>query len=134
MQRDMALVRKLLLAIEASERPLDTGLVRISNFSNDQIAEHVRILSEAGLVEGVAKTGERGTHWSELRLTWAGHDFIDAARNEQLWRAVTEAINGRTGTASFDVWRAALLDETFKSLGVPPSDDPQPARKSHITG
>lgn len=129
MQRDMALVRKLLLAIEASERPLDTGFVRIANFTGEQIAEHVRMLCEAGLVEGVATSTERGVRWSELRLTWIGHDFIDAARNEVVWRAVNDAINGSTGTASFSVWRAALLDETFKSLGVPPSEDNLPNRK-----
>ncbi len=42
MKRDMDLVRKILLAIEASERPLDSTLIRIGGYTHDNLTEHMR--------------------------------------------------------------------------------------------
>ena len=43
MKRDMDLVRKIMLAVEASERPLDSSLIRIAGYTPETITEHMRL-------------------------------------------------------------------------------------------
>lgn len=124
MTRDMELVRKILLAIAASERPLDSAMVRISHYAPEQIGEHIRLLQEARLVDGTATMGpDRRQRWSELRLTWWGHDFIECARNETIWRKANEALSGSSGSSGYvglDVWRQTLIESAFLVLGRAP--------------
>jgi hypothetical protein len=44
-----------------------------------------------------------------VRLTWAGHEFLDAARDEQRWIKVKESVEG-LGGIPFEVVRAELLE------------------------
>ena len=76
----MDLVRKIMLAVEASDRRLDSSMIRITGYTGESITEHLRLLDEAGLIEGtMAYSVEHTLKWIELRLTWGGHDFFDAA-------------------------------------------------------
>jgi hypothetical protein len=122
MKRDMDLVRKILLAVEASERPLDSSLIRISSYAGEDITEHMRLLNEAGLVEGIsAYSVEHRLKWIELRLTWSGHDFLDAARNENLWNEIMSEVRKQTGAVSFDVLKGLLASaarETYQQTQV----------------
>jgi hypothetical protein len=117
MKRDMDLVRKILLAIEASERPLDSTLIRISGYAGDSITEHMRLLNEAGLIEGIASYSvEHRLKWIELRLTWGGHDFLDAARNETLWNDTMVMVRTQSGSVAFDVLKRLLADAAHEAL------------------
>ena len=127
MTRDMELVRKILLAVAANERPLDSVMVRIAGYTADQVGEHIRLLNEARLLEGNTTLGpDRRPRWNELRLTWWGHDFIDCARNETIWRTAGEALGPNKGTASLDTWRKALTDAAFLILGHMPDGRRRP--------
>ena len=45
------------------------------------------LLNEARLVKAVNFSTTYGdSNWVPLRLTWEGHDFLDAARNEDRWK------------------------------------------------
>lgn len=121
MTRDMELVRKILLAIAANERPLDSLMVRIANYTPEQVGEHIRLLQEARLLDGNASLGpDRRPRWSELRLTWWGHDFIECARNDAIWRMANEALGPRNGLATFDMWRRTLIESAYRVLGRAP--------------
>ena len=94
MKRDMDLVRSILIAIEKNEK----DIVRRQDFdrtfqqnspdgttwTNKQIIEHVRIMGQAGLIEAKMLLGPRG--FSAISLTWAGHEFLDNARDENVWQ------------------------------------------------
>lgn len=111
MKRDMDLVRKILLAVEASDRPLDSSLIRIAGYTGEGITEHMRLLNEAGLVEGIsAYSVEHRLKWIELRLTWSGHDFLDAARNESVWVETVAEVRKKTGAVPFEVLKGLLMD------------------------
>ena len=77
MKRDIEIVRKLLLRAEAPD-----GGVSI----NDPVETyHVRIMIDAGLVEGRISeeiTSGAPRHSRIHLLTWAGHEFLDAAPND----------------------------------------------------
>lgn len=117
MKRDMDLVRKILLAVEASERPLDSSLIRISGYSGESITEHMRLLNEAGLVEGIsAYSVEHRLKWIDVRLTWAGHDFLDAARNETVWAETVAEVRKKVGSVPFEVLKGVLVDLARESV------------------
>jgi hypothetical protein len=136
MTRDMELVRKILLAVAANERPLDSMMVRIAGYTPEQVGEHIRQLHEARLLDGNAMMGpDRRPRWNELRLTWWGHDFIECARNDTIWRTASDALGPGNGNASLDQWRKALIESAFVVLGrmpdgrrrpTPPEEQPPP--------
>lgn len=106
MKRDMDIVRALLLRAEAA-----TGSVGI----NDPVETyHVRIMIEGGLIEGRISeeiTADAPRHSHIHNLTWAGHDFLDAARNDTVWHTAKEKIL-KPGVS----WTFELLKETLKAL------------------
>jgi hypothetical protein len=90
------MVRALLLQIEES------GKIHPDAASQPFIRGHVEMLDEAKLIEGRAP--------NSLKLTWAGREFADLVRSDDVWFAVVERI-GRVGSAPFDVWCHLLARE-----------------------
>jgi hypothetical protein len=116
LKRDLDLVRRILLRIE--ESPEGAGASRFTDFVEDgcevsSIHYHVRLLKDAGLIE--ADELVPGQWWPE-RLTWAGHEFLDAARNEELWNDVKKQVLQGGGSAPFALVRELLLDGSRERL------------------
>jgi len=86
MQRDMDLIRKIMLAVEEAASTLGTIEVKIDGYTDQQVAYHVALLREAGLLHAVDLSSKSGLDFRPTRLTWAGHEFLDAARNDTIWR------------------------------------------------
>ena len=119
----MELVRKLMLAIAVAERPLDSLQVRIAHYPAEQVAAHIRQMHDARLVDGSLAPGpEPRTHWTDLRLTWLGHDFVECARSETIWHTAQELLGADAATASLDTWRKTLIEATYRVLGRSPED------------
>jgi hypothetical protein len=97
----MDLVRRILLAIEANPSGRAPDKLRIEEYTEDQIGYHVTIMMEAGLVEGYDTNhleSESPTA-AATRLTWEGHEFLDASRDESRWekaKGVAKTIGGAT--------------------------------------
>lgn len=96
MKRDMDLVRNLLLAIESHPQldgtgaiqPEEPGELGITDHSFEEVAYHLAMLIEAGLVEGQMTPMQRLPVIS--KLTWRGHDFLDTIRDPAIWRETKE--------------------------------------------
>lgn len=77
MKREMDLIRELLLQIEEFDQCLG-GDVEIKAGENEArvVAEHLRLLVEARLIEGNAVPDDEYAfdHILPTRLTWSGHD------------------------------------------------------------
>ena len=101
MKRDMELVRKLLFLAE--EEGKDDKLCE--EYGQEKVAGHVAILRDAKLIDGVIEYDQVGRPFASviLRLTWAGHEFLDNARNDTVWNKVTSTIKNAATTASFEV-------------------------------
>ena len=108
MKRDMELVRKLLFLAEEDGK--DDELCE--EYGQDVVAGHVAILLDAKLIVGEVVCNEVGVPVASviLRLTWAGHEFLDNARNDTIWRGVISKVKSAALTVSFDV-----LAELLKS-------------------
>jgi hypothetical protein len=89
MKRDMDLIRMLLLQQEDGKKP--PGL---DEYPGEVQAYHAGLLIDAGLVEGQTAPGGQGEIIGAVitRLTWAGHDFLDAARSDTVWNKAKEKV------------------------------------------
>ncbi|MBI2887056.1 MAG: DUF2513 domain-containing protein, partial [Chloroflexi bacterium] len=103
MQRDMELARKILLEIE--KQPYTMGWVDldISGYSAHAVSYHVQIMAEASLVEADDVSTFGGSDWRAKRLTWAGHEFLDASRDEGRWKEALTVVKKAGGGLTFDV-------------------------------
>ncbi len=119
MKRDMDLIRKLLLYLETMN-PYDRDVpIRIDGYRQDQIEYHGYLLVDAGLATGVAQTtlANRQPEYYLTGLTWAGREFLDAARNETHWKKAKEAVAG-VGGFTLGILQALLVAYTKEQLGL----------------
>ena len=110
MKRDMDLARDILFAIEQNEDvPLGWIDLNIPGRSSEEVAYHVLILAEAGLIEAHPLSTHSGFDYRPKRLTWQGHEFLDTARSNTLWERAKKETLKQTGGLSLDLLKAALL-------------------------
>jgi len=113
MQRNMDLVRTILVRIEDSSSGWAAQPFGIAGFMPEQVGYHARIMIEDGLIEHVGNSAE-----GPMRsLTWKGHEFLDLARDQKRWNQAKATI-GKVGSAPISVWMKVLQDLMFKDLGV----------------
>lgn len=105
MKRDMNLIRLILLDVEGEEE------VDLSSYTEEQIGYHRWLLINAGLAEGTDDIGYEDLHPNAFItwLNWEGHDFLDAARDEDIWNTAQQTISEKVGTVAFDVFKALLI-------------------------
>ncbi|KDN29998.1 hypothetical protein VFDL14_04485 [Vibrio fortis] len=113
MKRDMDLIRKLVLFIEEKEDDHPIIKAPFEGYSNLQLEEHYHLLFEAGLVrcETICSnsTPSRVVKVIPFSLTWEGHEFADAVRNETIWEKAKEKIISQVGGLPFDVLKGVLI-------------------------
>jgi hypothetical protein len=109
MKRDLDLVRRILLHLEGegeNASPSGWSAFVEDGYDLPTIHYHVRLLHDAGLIE--ADEIVPGQWWPE-RMTWAGHEFLDAARNEELWQETKRRVAGSVGSAPFLLFHETLI-------------------------
>ena len=119
MQRNMELVRKILLKLESSPdgwAPEDFG---IQSFSPQEIGYHVHIMFQESLIEAIDVTarGSSGPEAMPRSLTWKGHEFLDLARDQSRWNRARSMID-KIGGAPISVWVKVLSDLLLQSVDV----------------
>ncbi|MDH0958965.1 DUF2513 domain-containing protein [Pseudomonas chengduensis] len=102
MKRDMDVIRQLVLRLE------DGYLNKLDGVEAPVYLYHAQLLIEAGLAEGALAAPNRGVPTAALlwRLTWLGHDFADAIRNDTIWNSAKEKVIKPSASWTFGV----LLD------------------------
>lgn len=113
MKRDMDLIRQLLLAIEDADGLFTTKGWRDSEYTREQLREHMALLDDAGLIVNVTHT--RGSSMC-TRLSWDGHEFLDAARSDTIWQKAKAKLTAATGSLSFELLKGLLIDEAKNIL------------------
>lgn len=83
MKRDMDLIRDVLFLYEEGT-PIDE-----SQYSNDQIHEHILLLKDAGFIitESFYPPEGGALHYRD-RLSWEGHEFIARIRENEIWNKI----------------------------------------------
>ena len=116
MKRDMELIRYILLQKEAEE-PIDGG--------HAEVVYHIALLKEAGFVEAVIRNDPLGVPSDAviLKLTWAGHDFLDAARDNKIWNMAKEKFIKPGVSWTFSILLEWLKQQAHQRVfGVTPSN------------
>jgi len=118
MKRDMDLIRAMLLTIESYPSGFAPEIV-IPGYTQEQINYHAVLLGEAGLAvaNNVTAFGDTTPQAIIVRLTWAGHEFLDSARENQIWNQAKDSIN-KIGGASLQIWVMVLTEFIKKKLSL----------------
>ncbi len=118
MKRDMELIRLLLLQVEHEEG--DGEKPTLEGYSEAMIAHNCALIIEAGLVHGSVIENETGLPRGAvlLRLTWAGHDFLDSARDNAIWNKAKGTLLKKGGSWSFELLKEYLIFEARQRLGI----------------
>src|ERR1041385_4598420 len=119
MKRDMNLIRLLLLETEGEDLKPD-----LSAYTEERHVYHSALLIEAGLLHGEVIPDATGqpTETATLRLTWAGHEFLDAARNDTIWHNAGERIKKSGVNVTFTLLSEVLKQLLKQHLGFAPDD------------
>ncbi len=84
MKRDMDLVREILMVCADHEHGRAPRDLAIDGYSEEQIGHHAYLMMQAGLVEAadVTTMGSESPEAVVTSVTWAGHEFLEASRDE----------------------------------------------------
>jgi hypothetical protein len=109
MKRDMDLVRQVLLQIEAA--PYGGAWIELSlpDHSDEEVTYHIKLLAEASLIEAINLSSHGNLVWQPQCLTWAGHEFLEAARDESRWKKAKSMVLEKSGGMLFSVLKDVLV-------------------------
>ena len=105
MKRDMDLCRKILLSVEAREGTVGPARVELEGYTEGEIGYHAKLLADQGLLEGQDNTH----HYAPRCLTYKGHDFLEAARDDTRWKKAKAEITEKGLPVTLDVMKGVLL-------------------------
>jgi hypothetical protein len=120
MKRDMDLIRTIMLHLEAyPDADLNLEEVVLEGYADDVVLGHLILLEEAGFIEmNVERYGGGGHQIFIHRITWPGHEFLEAVRNETIWAKSTKVILSAGFGLGWPLLQAVLRAKAAEHLGV----------------
>lgn len=115
MKRDVDLIRQLLFDIEqhGCECTLESLRNTATHEADERKRYHLRLCIDAGLAKEIDRSA---TGSPCVRLTNAGHEFLDICRGDQRWQAAKSIVHQQTGGLSLAVLRAVLTKWAVQSI------------------
>lgn len=116
MQRDMDLIRRITLAVHQSDKPVAS----LEGVGRDVFAQHVQLMSEAGLVYAALQPNDMRPATTAViwRLTWAGHEFADAIMDDTIWNKAKENVIKPAASWTFGILVEYLKVQINHSIGL----------------
>jgi len=111
-KRDIDFLRRILLDLESGSSVHDAGE------DLQTLHYHIQLLDDVGLI--VADELVPGQWWPE-RITWAGHEFLDLARNDISWNRTKSNVASKVGSAPFAIVQELLARDLRSALGSAPT-------------
>lgn len=118
MQRDMELARGILLAVEAHGKPVGWVKLSVPDRSEEEVSYHVELLQEAGLIEAEEMSSLASYEWLPKRLTWDGHEFLDAIRNDTIWSQTKSVVAEKGGSIPFELLKELAITVARTYFGL----------------
>ena len=117
MKRDMDLVREILFALEDAPFNGDPIELTIQDYPHDEVSYHVMLLHEAKLIYAIDETlGEGDISWQPVYLTWEGHEFLEAAKDDTRWNRAKTQLKQKGVPMIFDIFKSLLLTYANQTL------------------
>lgn len=123
MIRDLDLIRVLMLHLEQATTFV-TDRDAIDGYSRDKVAYHLALIIESGFAEGQPLYGNTGSDPTipgavvVMRLTSAGHDYIDSIRDAGVWSEVKQRIVAIGGTIALQIVSQIAQSVLRKRMGL----------------
>ena len=120
MKRDLDLIRKMVLAIEDTSSGFAADL-SFEGYTPAQVRYHAYLLVDGGLARGtdVTTMGSQAPEFLVTSLTWAGHEFAEAARDETGWKKTVATVVEKGGAITFEVLKQLLSGLMKEKFGIP---------------
>lgn len=102
MKRDMDVIRKIVLAVDNAPGVVSS----VDGIDEDIFNYHAYLLIEADLAKGRAMNVDQSVNpvvVDIFRLTWAGHDFADAIKDDTIWKKAKENVMKPAASWSFGI-------------------------------
>lgn len=118
MQRDMDLVRKIILSIEAHSSGWAPEL-NIEDFDPKVVGYHCYLIVDSGLAKGtdITTRSSNGPEYVINHLTSAGHEFAESVRNEFIWDEVRQDMKSKgIASTTLDILKRLLDKKIRKQL------------------
>jgi hypothetical protein len=113
MKLDMELIRKLLLEIEDKHtyRGLQSCDIRIDGFTDEEIGYNLQLLFGAGLIEAIDSSacGDKAFNCIIEGITWEGHEFLDAIRDNTVWTRTKEKLGPAIANTALSIIKELAL-------------------------
>ncbi len=111
MVRNWEIIREILLKLEKMS-PDKT--LRLGDFPEEKAYDysyHVELLFEAGLIYGemLKELGTQASDFLALRLTWAGHEFLDSIRSDTVWDKTKSRFVKEGISMTFDLIKSVAI-------------------------
>lgn len=116
MKRDIELIREILVTLEELESFDEPVIPDITDRTQHEVVYHIKLLSEAGLIEAQNWSTDDGPVWVATSLTSSGHDFLDAARNNTIWEKAKSIVIDRGSVLTIDALKVALVQAARGAL------------------
>jgi len=121
MKRDMELIRKLLFKLEEM---LDEGTEYVPTASDFDVEDkvmrqHLRLLHEANLIKAeiIPDTEDYEVkHYLPQWITWQGHEFIAATRDESIWNKTQQTLKKVSGSATLAIVQEIATKLAMKAI------------------
>jgi len=100
----MDLLRSLLLKVE--EMPhggMWSG--EVPGYTKAEVMYHAQLAQDEGFIEASFLFPD---DFAVRRLTFAGHEFLDAAREDKLWNKAKQTVLSNAGTLTLEALKTAL--------------------------
>lgn len=123
LKRDLDLVRSILLRVEGAGSALGLRDFSSDAYTDDVVAYHLQLMENRGLIDASFTKDWSGSVVKATigGLTWEGADYLDAIRDDGLWRKTKDAL-ARAGAVTFgavkEVAVAVAVASAKASLGI----------------
>lgn len=119
MKRDFDLVRMILKDAEEMAPGEQAGGFTYDGIDDSIVEAHVVLLLEAGLLSGtIVESISDNAGGIVTGLTWHGHDFLDAVKDDSLWSKAKETVIKPAGGVAFSVLLEWAKAEATRRLGL----------------
>lgn len=119
MQRDMDVVRKIVLGLRDAQGPIQD----LDGVDEGSFNHNAQLIIEAGLAIGQVMDNLEDRRGIPAlvdleRLTWDGHDFADSIADDTIWKKAKEKIIKPSASWTFGILREYIKAEIKKRLGL----------------
>jgi len=116
----MDLIRKMLIAMEDSPSGWAPRPLQIEEYGEETIGYHAYLLVDAGLAKGTDTTSShcRAPRFDLHTLTWAGHEFCQAAREDTRWNKAKDMVKEKGGAITFEILKELLASLMRGQFGL----------------